>query len=130
MAGSFSDCDYGEFWWGDCPREPFAPKRLATLADRADQAADELFYRPGNLVEFIAPGQDIVVAWLAGAIKKVTGSSFAAPQLPGCWPALSPAAPRFLHFTPKRFSRNSHLLCTPNQRDLLPFLLSFIFCVR
>jgi subtilisin family serine protease len=44
---------------------------------------DELFYRPGNLVEFIAPGQDIVVAWLAGAIKKVTGSSFAAPYVAG-----------------------------------------------
>jgi len=42
-----------------------------------------LFYRPGNLVEFIAPGQDIVVAWLAGAIKKVTGSSFAAPYVAG-----------------------------------------------
>lgn len=56
-----------------------------------------LFYRSGNLVEFIAPGQDIVVAWLAGAIKKVTGSSFAAPYaagllarlISGC-PALSP----------------------------------------
>jgi len=56
-----------------------------------------LFYRPGNLVEFIAPGQDIVVAWLAGAIKKVTGSSFAAPYaagllarlISGC-PSLSP----------------------------------------
>jgi subtilisin family serine protease len=44
---------------------------------------DELFYRPGNLVEFIAPGQDVVVAWLAGAIKKVTGSSFAAPYVAG-----------------------------------------------
>jgi subtilisin family serine protease len=42
-----------------------------------------LFYRPGNLVEFIAPGQDVVVAWLAGAIKKVTGSSFAAPYVAG-----------------------------------------------
>lgn len=45
--------------------------------------ADALFYRPGNLVEFIAPGQDIVVPWLAGAIKKVTGSSFAAPYVAG-----------------------------------------------
>jgi subtilisin family serine protease len=58
---------------------------------------DALFYRPGNLVEFIAPGQDIVVAWLAGAIKKVTGSSFAAPYVAGLlarlisgYPSLSP----------------------------------------
>jgi subtilisin family serine protease len=63
----------------------------------AEQVNDELLYRSGNLVEFIAPGQDIVVAWLAGAIKKVTGSSFAAPHvagllarlISGC-PALSP----------------------------------------
>ena len=53
-------------------------------ANRLDgEGSTELFYRPGNLVEFIAPGQDIVVAWLAGAIKKVTGSSFAAPYVAG-----------------------------------------------
>jgi subtilisin len=45
--------------------------------------AESLFYRPGTLVEFIAPGQDIIVPWLAGAIKKVTGSSFAAPYVAG-----------------------------------------------
>jgi subtilisin family serine protease len=49
----------------------------------ASADGSKLFYRPGNLVEFIAPGQDIVVAWLAGAIKKVTGSSFAAPYVAG-----------------------------------------------
>lgn len=48
-----------------------------------DSAAGVLTYRPGTLVEFIAPGQDIVVPWLAGAIKKVTGSSFAAPYVAG-----------------------------------------------
>jgi subtilisin family serine protease len=49
---------------------------------KMDGSADEaLFYRPGTLVEFIAPGRDIVVPWLAGAIKKVTGSSFAAPYV-------------------------------------------------
>lgn len=50
---------------------------------RSSSNHQELFYRPGNLVEFIAPGQDVVVAWLAGAIKKVTGSSFAAPYVAG-----------------------------------------------
>jgi subtilisin len=71
--------------------------RAGSTASPSDVARDLLFYRPGNLVEFIAPGQDIVVAWLAGAIKKVTGSSFAAPHvsgllarlLSGC-PTLSP----------------------------------------
>jgi subtilisin family serine protease len=55
----------------------------ASVPANRDAAAADLFYRPGNLVEFIAPGQDIVVAWLAGAIKKVTGSSFAAPYVAG-----------------------------------------------
>jgi subtilisin family serine protease len=54
---------------------------------------DELFYRPGNLVEFIAPGQDIVVAWLAGAIKKVTGSSFATPYVAGLLARLISSCP-------------------------------------
>jgi subtilisin family serine protease len=57
--------------------------RAGNTASREVLASDALFYRPGNLVEFIAPGQDIVVPWLAGAIKKVTGSSFAAPYVAG-----------------------------------------------
>jgi subtilisin family serine protease len=57
--------------------------RAGGSTNRSDPLSDALFYRPGNLVEFIAPGQDIVVAWLAGAIKKVTGSSFAAPYVAG-----------------------------------------------
>lgn len=79
----------------------FATSTLArsagTSAELSSSAADVLSYRPGTLVEFIAPGQDIVVPWLAGAIKKVTGSSFAAPYvaallarlISGC-PTLSP----------------------------------------
>ena len=39
--------------------------------------------RRGNLVEFAARGQDIEVAWLGGAHKQVTGSSFAAPHVAG-----------------------------------------------
>jgi subtilisin len=41
------------------------------------------YYRPGHLVEFAARGQDVVVPWLGGSLKKVTGSSFAAPHLAG-----------------------------------------------
>jgi subtilisin len=44
---------------------------------------EEFYYRPGNLVEFAAHGQDVDVAWLGGAQKKVTGSSFAAPHVTG-----------------------------------------------
>ena len=57
---------------------------LATHTEASGGSLDEaLFYRAGTLVEFIAPGQDIVVPWLAGAIKKVSGSSFAAPYVAG-----------------------------------------------
>lgn len=44
---------------------------------------DALFWKPGHLVEFAARGQDIEVAWAGGGIKKVTGSSFAAPHVAG-----------------------------------------------
>ena len=43
----------------------------------------EVYYRPGTLVEFSALGVDIDVPWAGGGMKKVTGSSFAAPQLAG-----------------------------------------------
>lgn len=45
--------------------------------------ADGLFWEPGQLVEFAARGQDIEVAWAGGGVKKVTGSSFAAPHVAG-----------------------------------------------
>jgi subtilisin len=58
---------------------------------------DALFHRPGHLVEFAARGQDIEVAWAGGGVKKVTGSSFAAPHAAGllarmlsCSPNLPP----------------------------------------
>jgi subtilisin len=43
----------------------------------------ELFRKSGHLVEFAARGVDVEVAWCDGAMKKVTGSSFAAPRVAG-----------------------------------------------
>jgi subtilisin len=61
------------------------------------ERSDALFYRSGHLVEFAARGQDIEVAWAGGGVKKVTGSSFAAPHVAGllarllsCCPNLPP----------------------------------------
>jgi subtilisin len=45
--------------------------------------SDAFFWKSGHLVEFAAGGHDIEVAWAGGGIKKVTGSSFAAPLLAG-----------------------------------------------
>lgn len=47
------------------------------------QEEQGFYYRPGHLVEFAAPGEDLDVPWLSGAMKKVTGSSYATPQIAG-----------------------------------------------
>ena len=44
---------------------------------------EEIHFRRGRLAEFSASGEDVVVAWLGGTIKKVTGSSFAVPHVTG-----------------------------------------------
>lgn len=41
----------------------------------------EFFYGRGNLVEFAAAGENVHVAWMDGARKTVTGSSYAAPRV-------------------------------------------------
>lgn len=43
----------------------------------------QLFHKQGTLVEFAAHGIDVEVAWCGGLMKKVTGSSFAAPHVAG-----------------------------------------------
>lgn len=78
------------------------PSVITVNFARSEQL-EGLFYRPGHLVEFAARGQDIEVAWLKGARKKVTGSSFAAPHLTAllarllsCWPDTSPVQAKAL----------------------------------
>lgn len=55
------------------------------------------FYKPGHLVEFVARGSGIEVAWKGGGMRNISGSSFAAPhaaallaRLLSVYPALSP----------------------------------------
>jgi subtilisin len=70
---------------------------VLTVSFTRTEKADAFFCRLGQLVEFAARGQDVEVAWAGGAVKRVTGSSFAAPHLAamlarllsGC-PGLSP----------------------------------------
>lgn len=56
---------------------------VLTVNMAATEADSEVFYRPGNLVEFAARGVDVQVLWRGGGIKKMTGSSFAAPRVAG-----------------------------------------------
>jgi len=56
---------------------------VITVNATAAGTPEALFYRPGTLVEFAARGEDVEVPWLEGSIKRVTGSSFAAPHAAG-----------------------------------------------
>lgn len=64
---------------------------------------DRFFYRPGNLIEFVAKGQYSDLLWLGGTKKNGFGTSFAAPvasallaRLLSVYPRLSPLAAKEL----------------------------------
>jgi subtilisin len=74
---------------------------------------DRFFYRPGNLVEFVAKGQYSDLLWLGGKTKDGFGTSFAAPvatallaRLLSVHPDLSPlAAKELLRLTAEPWPR-------------------------
>ena len=70
----------------------------------------ELFYKPGHLVEFAARGVDVEVPWSGGGLKKVTGSSFAAPRVAGMLACLLSEVPRI---TPLQAKALFHRLARP-----------------
>ena len=70
----------------------------------------ELFYKPGHLVEFAARGVDVEVPWSGGGMKKVTGSSFAAPRVAGMLACLLSEVPRI---TPLQAKALFHRLARP-----------------
>jgi subtilisin family serine protease len=51
------------------------------------------FYRPGGLVEFVAHGVNVHVAWRDGSTKEISGSSFAVPRIAGILARILSAAP-------------------------------------
>ena len=55
---------------------------------------ERFYYRPGQLVEFAARGDDLDVPWCGGRRKKVTGSSFAVPHVAGLLARLLSACPQ------------------------------------
>jgi len=82
---------------------------------RTEQDGD-IFYRPGQLVEFAARGIDVEVPWSGGQRKKVTGSSFAAPRVAGMLACLLSEVPRT---SPSQAKALFHRLAQPWTRDLL-----------
>jgi subtilisin len=77
---------------------------------------NDLFYKPGHLVEFSARGVDVEVPWLDGEMKKVTGSSFAAPRVTGMLACLLSEVPKM---SPLQAKALFHRLAQPWNRDVL-----------
>ena len=74
-----------------------------------------LYYKPGHLVEFAARGVDVDVPWSGGGMKKVTGSSFAAPRVAGMLACLLSEAPRI---TPLQAKALFHRLARPWTKEI------------
>jgi subtilisin len=81
---------------------------------RTDQSG-ELFYKAGHLVEFAARGVDVEVPWSGGGMKKVTGSSFAAPRVSGMLACLLSQVPEI---TPLQAKALFHRLARPWTREI------------
>jgi subtilisin len=89
------------------------PSVISVNMARTDRI-DTLFYRPGNLVEFAARGENVELLWNGGGKKKSSGSSFAAPvaaailaRLLSAYPGLPPlAAKELLKRTSEPWSRS------------------------
>ncbi len=62
---------------------PEWPSHFSTVISVNMARTDDeyFFFREGNLVEFAAMGEEVEVAWMGGARKVVTGTSYAAPRV-------------------------------------------------
>lgn len=72
-----SACNNKEYWRTEYPGS--FPTVIST--SYADLPGLTLRRRPGQLVEFVAPGQNLRVAWQNATHRTTSGSSFAAPHL-------------------------------------------------
>jgi subtilisin family serine protease len=72
-----SACNNKEYWRVEYPGS--FPTVLST--DYAAMAGLSLRRRRGQLVEFVAPGTNVRVAWQEGGYRTISGSSFAAPHV-------------------------------------------------
>jgi subtilisin len=77
VVAACNNVDFGRPEWPAF----FTSVLAVNMANTQDR--QRVFYKRGHLVEFAACGVDIEVPWAGGALKKVTGSSFAAPRVAG-----------------------------------------------
>ncbi len=93
----------------------FSSVITVNMARTGDDA--QLFHKPGTLVEFAASGIDVDVAWCGGLMKKVTGSSFAAPRVAGMLACLLSVKPGL---RPLQAKTLFHRIARPWTRELAP----------
>jgi len=77
VVAACNSSDYGRPEW------PAYFTSVLTVNMARTEGQREIYYKPGHHVSFSAQGVDVEVPWAGGAIKKVTGSSFAAPRVTG-----------------------------------------------
>lgn len=65
------------------PSYPSLYAAVISVAAHEERDAERLYYNPAPPVEFGAPGIDVDVAWLDGAVITATGNSFATPHVAG-----------------------------------------------
>ena len=69
---------------GDCNKQEWPAHFSSVISvNMTDMPGDALFYRGGSLVEFLAHAVNVSVPWRDGAMKTITGSSFAAARVAG-----------------------------------------------
>lgn len=83
------------------PREPEWPAHFPSVISvgiapdetQINPSGPGFAHVPGQLVEFVAPGENVEVAWTGGGVRTETGSSFAAPAVTGMLARLLSAKP-------------------------------------
>ncbi|RYD72686.1 MAG: alkaline serine protease, partial [Verrucomicrobiaceae bacterium] len=87
---------------------------VLTVNMAAAASDSEVYYRPGNLVEFAARGVDVQVLWRDGETKTMTGSSFAAPRVTAM---LARLLSQYPELGPLQAKALFHQLARPWNRD-------------
>ncbi len=110
VVAACNNADFGRPEWPAF----FTSVLTVNMARTADRP--EFFYKPGHLVEFAARGVDVEVPWLGGGMKKVTGSSFAAPRVAGLLANLLSEVP---NIDPLQAKALFHRLALPWTREII-----------
>lgn len=111
VVAACNNVDFGRPEWPAF----FTSVLAVNMANTQDR--QRVYYKPGHLVEFAACGVDIEVPWAGGALKKVTGSSFAAPRVAGMLACLLSEVPDIDPLQAKALFRH---LAQPWTPDITP----------